>query len=59
MNEKRATEAAARGYTFVDLRPQMSDERGLLRAEFSNDGIHLVGPGCAAWRDAIAERVAE
>jgi lysophospholipase L1-like esterase len=53
LNEFLRAESTARGYTFVDLHAQFSDGSGALRAELSNDGIHLLGTGYMLWRDSI------
>jgi lysophospholipase L1-like esterase len=38
---------------FVDYRPAVSDERGALRREFSEDGVHLNARGYAALREVF------
>ena len=38
---------------FVDYRPAVSDERGVLRREFSEDGVHLNARGYAAMREVF------
>ena len=37
---------------FVDINELLSIE-GSLREEFTYDGVHLLGPGYAKWRDKI------
>ncbi len=39
--------------TWVDLTPALADENGELKAEFTNDGYHLMGKGYIAWRNAL------
>jgi lysophospholipase L1-like esterase len=39
---------------FVDYRPALSDERGTLRREFSEDGVRLNARGYAAMREVFA-----
>lgn len=39
--------------TWVDLTPALSDENGELKAEFTNDGYHLMGKGYVAWRNVL------
>ncbi len=56
INQKLVAEAAARGYTFVDLRPAFTAADGQLRRSLSNDGIHLLGEGYAVWRAALAQQ---
>jgi lysophospholipase L1-like esterase len=53
LNTVLAKEAQTRGYTFVDLTPAFSASDGQLRAELSNDGIHLLGAGYAVWQEQI------
>lgn len=38
---------------FVDYRPAVSDERGMLRKEFSDDGVRLNARGYAAMREVF------
>lgn len=51
----RALEQVARrqGVTWINLYPLFVDDHGRLRAELTNDGLHLMGPGYLIWRDAI------
>ena len=51
----RALEQVAKrqGVTWINLYPLFVDERGLLKAEYTNDGLHLLGPAYLVWRDAI------
>ena len=51
----RALEQVARrqGVTWINLYPLFVDENGRLRAEYTNDGLHLMGPAYLIWRDAI------
>jgi lysophospholipase L1-like esterase len=58
INDELRTESDARGYTFVDLRPHLSDASGLLDPAYTNDGIHLTGAGYEVWRQQIAALVA-
>lgn len=46
--------ARRQGVTWINLYPLFVDERGRLRAEYTNDGLHLMGPAYLVWRDAIA-----
>ncbi len=39
--------------TWINLYPLFADEQGRLRAEYTNDGLHLLGPAYLVWRDAI------
>lgn len=51
--------AARRGCTFVNLYPLFSDGNDNLKEEYTNDGLHLLGPGYLVWRDAIRPYVDE
>ena len=57
LNGKLAALAAARGYRFVDTWPAMQDARGLLRAEFTGDGLHPNAAGYAAIRPLLARAI--
>ncbi len=46
--------AERRGITWIDLYSQMVDPAtGSMRKGFTNDGLHLLGPGYLVWRDAV------
>ena len=45
--------------TWVDLTPALADENGELKAEFTNDGYHLMGKGYIAWRNTLKPFIAE
>ncbi len=45
--------ARRQGVTWINLYPLFADENGLLRADLTNDGLHLMGKGYLIWRDAI------
>ena len=49
--------ARRQGVTFINLYPLFVDDEGLLKKEFTNDGLHLMGPAYAVWRDAVAPYV--
>ena len=51
----RALKEVARrqGVTWIDLYPLFVDDNGRLKAEYTNDGLHLMGPAYLVWRDAI------
>jgi lysophospholipase L1-like esterase len=48
-----------RGYEFVDLFPWFSTSNGEIRCEFSNDRLHLLGPGYEQWRALIVDKVSD
>ena len=47
------------GATWVDLYPHFCDEEGNLKVEYTNDGLHLLGPGYLVWRDLVLPYVKE
>ncbi|MBR3102065.1 MAG: sialate O-acetylesterase [Muribaculaceae bacterium] len=51
----KALEQVARrqGVTWIDLYPLFVDGQGRLKAEYTNDGLHLMGKAYLIWRDAI------
>jgi len=54
LNARLAEVALERGSAWVDLYPAFVDpETGGIRAELSNDELHLLGPGYALWREQI------
>ncbi len=58
-NEEISKIAEKAGATYIDLTPVLSDNKGKLRKEFTNDGLHLTGKGYRAWADAISSFVME
>jgi lysophospholipase L1-like esterase len=54
LNARLAEVAGERGAAWVDLYPGFLDpETGGIRAELSNDELHLLGPGYALWKAQI------
>lgn len=51
LNLNAALEKMAKdfGYTFIDLFPHFADENNALKAEFTNDHLHLMSPGYIQW----------
>ena len=45
--------AERQGVIWINLYPLFADEQGRLRADLTNDGLHLMGKGYLIWRDAI------
>lgn len=43
----------ANGATWIDIHSLFADEDGNLRADLTNDGLHLLAPGYIIWRDAL------
>ena len=54
LNADYAELAAEHGVDFLDLAALLREEDGTLAGRFTNDGLHLNGPGYEVWRDAIA-----
>ena len=52
-NQRLQKLAAEFDCAYLDLHQRMSDERGELKAEFTNDGLHLTDAAYLAWRDEI------
>ena len=42
---------------YIDLWTLLADKYGKLRADLTNDGLHLTGEGYVVWRDAIKQHV--
>lgn len=51
--------AKAKGATWINLHPAFCDAEGNLRADLTNDGLHLLGPGYLIWRDILRPYLAE
>jgi lysophospholipase L1-like esterase len=49
--------AAGDHVEYLDLWPALADERGELRKAFTEDRLHLNGPGYAAWVDVLRPRL--
>ena len=47
------------GATWIDIYGLFADAEGNLRADLTNDGLHLLAPGYAIWRDALRPYVEE
>ena len=45
--------------TWVDLTPVLADKNGELKAEYTNDGFHLMGKGYVAWSNELKKALAE
>ena len=54
LDARLAEVALEHGTEWIDLYPHFFDpETGAIRAELSNDELHLLGPGYVLWRDQI------
>ena len=59
LNDSISKIAAETGCTYVDLWPMLGDAKGNLKAEYTNDGLHLNGRGYRVWTDGIRDLVKE
>ncbi len=58
LNARLSEVALEHGSAWVDLYPAFLDpETGGIRAELSNDELHLLGPGYALWKEQIEMQV--
>ena len=53
LNAGYADLAAARDLAFIDLASDFRGANGAIATRFSNDGLHLNGPGYEKWRDRL------
>lgn len=54
LNQAIAHIASEGDCTYVDVRSALLDAAGQLDARFTLDGLHLTGPGYAAWSEVLA-----
>lgn len=59
LNKHLAAMADEKGYTWIDLTDIFADENGNLRADWSNDGLHILAPGYKAWAECIRPYINE
>ena len=52
-NERLKKLATELGCSFIDLHALMCDQNGLLKSEFTRDGLHLTEPAYLIWREQI------
>lgn len=53
VNKKLKKLAKKHKVVWLDLYPVFADKEGNLKAEFTNDGFHLMGKGYKAWADVL------
>lgn len=58
LNKKIETVATNLNITYIDLHAEMIDS-GVLKADYSNDGLHLVGKGYEIWKTLIEQYINE
>lgn len=42
------------GYTFININKEFTDDRGYLKAQYTNDGLHLMGEAYLHWAKIIS-----
>lgn len=58
-NEQIKGIAEKEGAFYIDLWPALADDKGNLKREYTNDGLHLTGAGYKAWTNLIRPYVKE
>ena len=53
LNARLRALAGANGYVFIDVFPLLADHRGALRADLTNDNLHLMAEGYAIWAQVL------
>ena len=56
VNEGLRNLSTERGVGFVDLYPHFLDSAGRLDKQYTNDGLHLNGPGYMLWKKILIEQ---
>ncbi len=51
--------AAKNDITWINLYLAFADEKGNLRSDLTNDGLHLLGPGYIIWREILLPYINE
>lgn len=51
--------AAEKGFTLIDAYTHFADEDGNLPTKYTNDGLHVMGPGYIHWRELLLPYVLE
>jgi len=59
INTRLEKMAAEKGITWINLYPAFADENQNLRADLTNDGLHLLAPGYMIWRDILLPYIKE
>jgi len=56
-NQLLRRHAAQYKYQYTDVGTSLSDSTGRLSAAYTNDGLHLTGPGYVRWKETIYESI--
>lgn len=59
VNRLMQPQLEALGVTWLDVNPLFADENGNLRYDYTNDGLHLLGPAYLVWRDYLLPYINE
>lgn len=59
INARLQPMAERRGITWINLHSAFCDSQGNLRADLTNDGLHLLAPGYLIWREIVLPYVNE
>lgn len=57
VNERLKRAAATNQFTYIDLFTPFANERGKLKPELTNDGLHLSGKGYLLWKHLVFSSV--
>lgn len=57
VNQKLQQQSSRYAYTFIDLFTPFADKAGKLKAELTNDGLHLTGKGYLLWKHLVYSAV--
>ncbi|MBP6234806.1 MAG: family 20 glycosylhydrolase [Saprospiraceae bacterium] len=57
INKILSASAAKYSYSYVDLYSDLVDSTGRLDVKYTNDGLHLTGPGYLKWQQVIYSKV--
>jgi len=44
-------------YNFIDIFSSLADSTGSMRADYTNDGLHLLGAGYLKWKEVIYDKI--
>lgn len=53
LNEQLKKEAQRNHFVYVDIASTLADDKGRLKKEFTNDGLHLTGQAYHVWKHAL------
>lgn len=59
INTRLSAMADEKGFTWINVRPIFADKDDNLDPQFTNDGLHLLGPAYLCWRDFLLPYINE